>query len=83
MDAIALANNSRPSAARAVGAGVVAQTASAAAHATNRRRPAVAVGTVAPLLKQLEQDNNNHTGHTVNFGNSSASVERRVHRGLS
>ena len=35
--------------------------------ATNRRKFAGGIGTVAPLLRQLEQDNNNHRRHTVNF----------------
>jgi hypothetical protein len=55
--AIALANNSRPSAARATGEAVVAtaeHTARAAADATNRLRIADGIGTVAPLLKQLK-----------------------------
>ena len=55
MVAMALASNSRPSAARAIGAAVVATAAhntSAAAHAANRRKFAGGIGTVAPLPRQ-------------------------------
>jgi hypothetical protein len=83
---MALANNSRPSAAMAVGAAAVATAAhnpSAAAHAANRRKPADGIGTVAPLLREVEQDNNIHRKRTVNFGNSTVSVGHRVGRTLS
>src|SRR6185312_9913299 len=78
---MALANNSRPSAALTVGAAVVATPAhntSAAAHATNRPKFAGGIGTVAPLLRQLNQANNNHKRHTVNFDNTFASVGSRL-----
>ena len=81
MVAMALANNSRPSAALTVGAAVVAtplHNTSAAAHATNRRKFAGGIGTVTPLLRQLPQDNNNHRRNTVNFDNSCVSVVSRL-----
>ena len=86
MEAMALANNSRPSAALAVGAAVVATAAhnpSAAAHAAIRRKLAGGTGTVDPLLAELKQDNNIHRKRTVNFCNSCVSVGHRVGRTLS
>ena len=85
MVAMALASSSRPSAAQAIGAAVVATAAhntSAAAHAANRRKFAGGIGTVAPLPRLLEQDNNNHRRHTANFGHSFASVGCLVGRTL-
>ena len=87
MEAMALANNSRASAALAVGAAAVVATAahnpSAAAHAAIRRKPAGGTGTVDPLLGELKQDNNIHRKRTVNFCNSWVSVGHRVGRTLS
>ena len=57
MPAMALANNSRPSAARATGVDVAVtaeHTTSAAADATNRRRIAGGIGTVGPFAETAE-----------------------------
>jgi hypothetical protein len=81
--AMALANSSRPSAALAVGDATVAtaaSTASAVAYATDRRSFTGGIDTIAPLLRQLDHDNINHSRNTVNFGNNCASVGNRLGR---